>query len=104
MLLSDFTWEILLSPFGVGAVAIVCTFSWLIVMTVSESISQATTKIMIRRNDTEFKLELISRGYSSDEIVRIVEAGRDAEERSAPDSAKSSSLGHASPHATPVHS
>ncbi len=77
MMIADFQWAALfLSPFGVGTVAIISVFAWLIVA----SIADAVSSVMKRRTDADLKLELLARGLSPDEIVRIVEAGREQED------------------------
>ena len=73
MLLAEFPWQVFMTPFGIPIAAIVCVFSWLIIAAVSE----AVTKVMCNRNDSELKLELLARGFSSEEIIRTVECGRD---------------------------
>ena len=76
MPIADFSWGIFFSPFGIPIAAIVCVFIWLSIV----SISEAVTKVMKNRTDADLKLELLSRGLSADEIVRIVEAGRELDE------------------------
>lgn len=77
MLLAEFSWSLFLTPFGIPIVAIVCTFTWLIFLAVSEAVA----KVYCHRADVDLKMELLSRGYSSDEIVRITEAGRDLDSK-----------------------
>lgn len=74
MVLADFSWQILLSPFGIPIVAIVCVFTWLAIASVSEAVA----KVMCHRQDADLKLELLARGFSSEEIIGVVEAGRDS--------------------------
>ena len=73
MLLAEFQWAIFMTPFGIPIAAIVCVFAWQIVQTVSDAVS----KVLCRRADVELKQELIARGFSSEEIARVVEAGRE---------------------------
>jgi len=75
MVLADFPWQIFMSPFGIPIAGVIGVFGWLAIA----SISDAVAKVMCNRNDSELKLELLAGGFSSDEIVRIVEAGRDEE-------------------------
>ncbi|MFK8115347.1 MAG: hypothetical protein AB8B91_24330 [Rubripirellula sp.] len=77
MLLAEFPWQLFLSPFGIPIAAIVCAFSWMIIKAVSEAVA----KVMCNRNDTELKMELLARGFSSEEIIRTVECGREASQQ-----------------------
>jgi hypothetical protein len=74
MLLADFSWQIFLTPFGIPIVAIVCVFTWLAIA----SISEAVAKVFCHRHDADLKLELLARGFSSEEIIGVVESGRDS--------------------------
>lgn len=73
MFIAEIPWHIFTTPFGIPITAIVATFSWLIVHSISESV----TKLICNRNDADLKSELLARGFSSDEIVRTIESGRD---------------------------
>lgn len=79
MLLAQFTWALLFSPFGIAVAAVVSCFAWLIIACAGETIA----KIMQDRNDTDLKRDLIAQGLSTDEVVRIVEAGRGKKHRTA---------------------
>jgi hypothetical protein len=70
---AEFPWQIFLSPFGIPIVAILGVFSWLAIT----SISEAVAKVMCHRTDSDLKLELLARGFSAEEIARVVEAGGD---------------------------
>lgn len=72
MLLAEFPWQVFTSPFGVPIAGIIGVFGWLAV----SSISEAVSKVMQNRNDTELKLELVARGFSAEQIARTVESGR----------------------------
>ncbi|WP_144059338.1 hypothetical protein [Rhodopirellula sp. SWK7] len=72
MLLAEFPWQVFMTPFGIPIVAIVCVFTWLAI----QSISIAVAKVMCNRSDMELKMELLARGFTSEEIARTVEAGR----------------------------
>lgn len=74
MNLAEIPWQIFLSPFGIPIIAIVCVFTWLAIA----SISEAVAKVACHRQDADLKLELLARGFSSEEIVGVVEAGRDS--------------------------
>lgn len=77
MLFAEIPWNVLLSPFGIPIIAIICVFAWLIVASISEEVG----KVLRHKATTDLKLELMARGLTSEEIVRIVEAGRtDVEE------------------------
>lgn len=73
MLLAEFPVEIFFTPFGIPIIAIISVFTWLIVASISEQVG----KVMRHKANTDLKLELMARGLSSEEIVRIVEAGRE---------------------------
>jgi len=73
MALAEFPWQIFMSPFGIPIAGIIGAFGWLAI----QSISEAVAKVMCNRNNTDLKMELLARGFSSDEIARIVEAGED---------------------------
>lgn len=95
MVLAEFPWQIFLSPFGIPIVAIVCVFAWLAIQSISEAVSQ----VMCNRNNSELKLELLARGYSSDEIVRVIEAGEPASaSNDRPRHQTHAATGHAAPH------
>ena len=66
MLLADFAWVLLMNPFGIPIVAIVCVFLWLTVSSIAEEVS----KVYRHRANTDLKSELVARGLPSDEIVR----------------------------------
>lgn len=74
MILAEFPWQIFMTPFAIPIVGILGVFGWLVVASISEAIA----KVMCNRNDTELKMELMANGYSSDEIIRVVESGREA--------------------------
>lgn len=73
MLLAEFPWQVFMTPFGIPIAGIIGVFAWLIVASIAESVA----KVMCNRNDTEFKTELLARGFSSEEIIRTVESGRE---------------------------
>jgi hypothetical protein len=73
MVLAEFPWQIFMSPFGIPIAAIIGVFGWLAI----QSISEAVAKVMCNRNNADLKMELVARGFSSDEITRVVEAGED---------------------------
>lgn len=72
MLLAEFPWQIFMSPFGIPIAGIIAVFGWLAIA----SISEAVAKVMCNRNDADLKLEMLGRGFSSEEITRVVESGR----------------------------
>jgi hypothetical protein len=73
MILAEF-WTVFLTPFGIPIAAIICVFTWLAIASISEAVS----KVMCHRNDADLKLELLARGFSSEEIIGVVESGRDS--------------------------
>lgn len=72
MILADFPWQIFMTPFGIPIAGIIGVFGWLAV----QSISEAVAKVMCNRDNAELKMELLARGHSGEEIIRIVEAGQ----------------------------
>lgn len=74
MLLADFPWQVFMTPFGIPIAGMIAVFGW---MTVA-SIAEAVAKVMCNRNDTELKMELLAQGFSSEEIIRVVETGRES--------------------------
>ena len=74
MVLAEFPWQIFMSPFGIPIAGIIGVFGWLAI----QSIAEAVSKVMCNRNNTDLKMELLARGFSSDEIARVVEAGEDS--------------------------
>lgn len=74
MILADFPWQIFMSPFGIPIAGIIGVFGWLAIA----SISQAVSQVMCNRDNAELKMELLARGFSGEEIVRIVEAGENS--------------------------
>ena len=72
MLFAEFPWQVFMTPFGIPLAGIVGVFAWLSV----NSISEAVSKFMCNRNDIELKMELLTRGFSAEEIARTVESGR----------------------------
>lgn len=74
MVLAEFPWQIFMSPFGIPIAAIIGVFGWLAIA----SISEAMATVMCNRDNAELKAELVARGFSSEEIVRIVQAGEQA--------------------------
>jgi hypothetical protein len=76
MMLAEIPWQILTTPLGIPIVAIVSVFSWLIV----DSISVQVGKVIRHRADHELKLELLAQGRDSEEIARIVAAGREPDD------------------------
>ena len=73
MLLADFDFAALfMSPFAIPICAIVCVFIWLTVASISESVAQ----VLCHKADADLKQELVARGFSPDEITRVVESGR----------------------------
>lgn len=77
MLFADFTWALLFSPFGIAVAAVVSCFAWLIIASAGETLA----RVLQDRNDSDLKRDLIAQGLSTDEIVRIVEAGRGRKHR-----------------------
>lgn len=73
MVLAEFPWQIFMSPFGIPIAGIIGLFGWLAI----QSISDAVAKVMCNRNNADLKMELLARGFSSEEITRVVEAGED---------------------------
>ncbi|TWT54950.1 hypothetical protein Pla22_26040 [Rubripirellula amarantea] len=73
MIFAEFPWQVFMTPFGIPIAAIMGALIWQIVVAISEAI----TKVMCNRNDTELKLDLSARGFTADEIVRTVECGRE---------------------------
>lgn len=71
MVLAEFPWQIFMSPFGIPIAGIIGVFGWLAV----QSISEAVAKVMCNRDNAELKMELLARGCSSEQIIRVVEAG-----------------------------
>ncbi|MEL6108116.1 MAG: hypothetical protein AAFU85_18980 [Planctomycetota bacterium] len=79
MPLADFDWSLLNNPITIPILAVGGTFVWLTVA----ALSDAVARVMCRRADVELKQDLVARGFSSDEIIRVTEAGREpAGERS----------------------
>lgn len=74
MVLAEFPWQIFMSPFGIPIAGIIGVFGWLAIA----SISEAVATVMCNRNNAELKMELLARGFSGEEIVRIVQAGENA--------------------------
>ena len=74
MVLAEFPWQIFMTPFGIPIAAIVGVFGWLAIASISEAVSA----VMCSRNNAELKMELLARGYSSEEIVRVVQAGEES--------------------------
>ena len=74
MIFADFPWQIFMSPFGIPIAGIIGVFGWLAIASISEAVS----KVMCNRDNAELKMELLARGFSGEEIVRIVEAGENA--------------------------
>ena len=68
MFLAEFPWAIFMTPFGIPIAGVIGVFGWLIVASITEAIS----KVMCNRNDTELKSELLANGYTSEEIIRVV--------------------------------
>lgn len=97
MVLAEFPWAIFLSPFGIPIAAIVCVFTWLAIASISEAVS----KVMCHRADADLKLELLARGFSSEEIIGVVESGRDSTPRD--DEVPQQRYAHNATHQVPVH-
>ena len=74
MFIADIPWQIFMTPFGIPIAGIIGVFGWLMVASISESIA----KVMCNRNDTELKMELLAQGFSSEEMIRVVESGRES--------------------------
>ena len=92
MLFAEITWQILFTPFGIPICAILCVFVWLTIA----SISEAVAKVICNRNDTELKMEMIARGFSSEETIRVIESGRERSgESAAPVSSPPNNRGYA---------
>jgi len=73
MLIAEIPFTVLLTPFGIPIIAIICVFTWLAIASISEEVG----KVMRHRADVDLKLELMARGMSSEQIVAVVQAGRD---------------------------
>ncbi len=96
MMLAEFNWDaIFFNPLAIPIIAIVSVFTWLIIASISESISN----VMNHRADVDLKMELFSQGVPADEIVRIVEAGRPGESAGQ----QHSHYCQTKPHAAPIH-
>jgi len=95
MVLAEFPWQIFMSPFGIPIAGIIGVFGWLAI----QSISEAVAKVMCNRNNADLKMELLARGFTSEEITRVVEAGEDA----TPSAQQAHRHGHAAArHAAPL--
>ena len=73
MVVAEFPWQIFMSPFGIPIAGVIGVFGWLAI----QSIAEAVAKVMCNRNNTDLKMELLARGFSGEEIARVVEAGED---------------------------
>lgn len=73
MLIAEFPFTVMLTPFGIPIIAIICVFTWLAISSISEEVG----KVMRHRADVDLKLELMARGMNSEQIVAVVQAGRD---------------------------
>ena len=80
IMLAEFDWSLLTEPTAIPVIAVGGTFIWLTVA----SLSDAVARVMCRRADVELKQDLVARGFNSEEIVRISEAGREPVGESVP--------------------
>ena len=74
MLLAELPWQVFMTPFGIPIAGIIGVFGWMTVASISEGIA----KVICNRNDTELKMELLAQGYTSEEMIRVVESGRES--------------------------
>ena len=74
MFIAYVPWQVFMTPFGIPIAGIIGVFGWLMI----DSISSSIAKVMCNRNDTELKMELLAQGFTSEEMIRVVESGRES--------------------------